>query len=124
MIERKRGDYPEGRSQSSAYKDLIWTVVTATDEHLDLVGQTTQALCTLEKNLVELGSDKTRMLSANVFISDINDKPIMDKVWNQWIGSNPEHWPQRACLGVDLGGNWMIEITVTAARSETYEISG
>jgi enamine deaminase RidA (YjgF/YER057c/UK114 family) len=68
--------------------------------------------------LAELGSDKSRIISANVFIANIHDKPVRDEVWNEWIGSNPENWPQRACLGVDLGGNWLIEITVTALRDE------
>ena len=40
----------------------------------------------------------------------------MDNVWRQWIGNNPEHWPQRACLGVSLGGHWLIEVTVTAVK--------
>jgi len=117
MIERITGAPAIGRSQSSAYKELVWTVSTATNETLDLTGQTTQALFTLDKNLQELGSDKTRILSAHVFIANINDKPVMDKVWNEWIGNNADHWPQRACLGVELGGNWLIEITVMAVRS-------
>ena len=75
MIERVRGDAPAGRNQSSAYRDLVWTVVTASDESLDLAGQTRQALEQLEKNLLELGSDKTRMLSAQVFVADIADSP-------------------------------------------------
>lgn len=108
LIEITLKDSPIGRSQSSAYKDLVWTVVTANDEQLDLMGQTTQALNTLEKNLNELGSDKFSIITAHVFIADIIDKPIMDKVWNECIGSNPEHCPQRACPGVDLGGNWLI----------------
>lgn len=116
MIERKTGDAPYGRSQSSAYKELVWTVSTASDEKLNLVGQTKQALAMLDKNLDELGTNKTRIISASVFIANIDDKPIMDEIWNEWIGSDPAHWPQRACLGVDLGGNWLIEITVIAAR--------
>ena len=117
-IERTRGNTPRGRSQSSSYRDLTWTVATASDESLDLAGQTLQALGYLEENLIELGSDKTKIISAYVFIADINEKPVMDEVWNDWIGDNPENWPQRACLGVDLGGNWLIEITVTALRNE------
>lgn len=120
MIERTTGDSPYGRSQSSAYKDLVWTVSTASNEKLDLVGQTKQALATLDKNLSELGSDKTKIISANVFVANIDDKPSIDKIWNEWIGSNPAQWPQRACLGVDLGGNWLIEITVCAARNERW----
>ena len=116
MIKRIRGDCPAGRNQSSSYRDLVWTVATAWDESLDLAGQTSQSLEALEKNLAELGSDKTKIISANVFIADINDKPVMDAVWNDWIGDNEDSWPQRACLGVDLGSNWLIEITVVALR--------
>jgi enamine deaminase RidA (YjgF/YER057c/UK114 family) len=116
MIERVQGTYPSGRSNSSAYKDLVWAVATASDESLGLVDQTFQTLDNIEVNLAELGSDKTKIVSAQVYISNIDDKPVMDKVWNEWIGSNPENWPQRACLGVNLGGHWLIEVTATAVR--------
>ena len=116
MITRIRGTQSPGRSQATGYKDLVWVVAAASDEGLDLAGQTLQTLNTLEENLIELGSDKTKIVSAQVYISNIDDKPIMDEVWREWIGSNPDHWPQRACLGVDLGGNWLIEVTVIALR--------
>ena len=115
MIERTKGTC-SGRNTSSAYKDLVWTVATATDERLDLAGQTLQTLNDIESNLTELGSDKTRIISAQVYISNIADKPVMDAVWNEWIGSDPLNWPQRACLGVELEGQYLIEVTVTATR--------
>ena len=115
MIERIKGTCP-GRNASSAYKDLVWIVATASDEGLDLTGQTLQTLNAIESNLTELGSDKTRILSAQVFIANIADKPVMDAVWNKWIGSDPDNWPQRACLGVNLEGQYLIEVTVTAVR--------
>jgi len=115
MIERIKGTCP-GRNTSSAYKDLVWTVATASDEHLDLTGQTFQTLNAIESNLIELGSDKSRIISAQVYIADIADKPVMDAVWNKWIGDDPGNWPQRACLGVNLEGQFLIEVTVTATR--------
>lgn len=116
MIERKRGIY-QGRNKSSAYKDLVWTVATASDTSLDIAGQTQLALDTIQANLVELGSDKTRIVSAQVYIADMKQKPAMDKVWCAWFGDDPAHWPQRACLGVALEGDVLVEITVTAVRS-------
>ena len=115
MIERISGT-ALGRNTSSAYKDLVWTVATASDENLGLADQTSQTLNMIESSLLELGSDKTRMVSAQVYLSDITNKPAMDEVWNAWIGNNPEHWPQRACLGVNLEGGYLIEVTVTATR--------
>ncbi|MFW1410951.1 Rid family hydrolase, partial [Vibrio parahaemolyticus] len=69
-----------------------------------------------ERNLEELGSNKTQIVSAQVFIANMLDKPKMDNVWCEWLGENPEHWPQRACLGVTLEGDVLIEVTVTAVR--------
>ena len=117
MIDRLIGDSQPGRSAGSGYKDLVCCVATATNESLDLTGQTTEALENLDKSLGQLDSDKTRLISAQVFIANIDDKAIMDSVWNPWIGNDPKHWPQRSCLGVNLGGNWLIEIVVTAARN-------
>jgi len=115
MIERVQGIY-EGRTKSSAYKDLVWTVATASDTTLDMKEQTELTLQTIQGNLIELGSSKHRMLSAQVYIANMQDKPIMDEVWKNWLGSNQQNWPQRACLSVVLEGNVLIEVTVVAAR--------
>lgn len=114
-IERKRGIYP-GRNKSSAYKDLVWTVATSPDTSLNLEGQTRLTLDVIQANLLELGSDKSRIVSAQIYIAHMPDKNRMDAVWQEWMGNNPDHWPQRACLGVDLEGDVLIEVTVTAVR--------
>lgn len=105
-----------GRSRSCAYADLIWTVATSPDTSLDVAGQTHQALNSLSASLAGLDSDHRRMLSAQILLADMRDKPLVDEIWAQWIGDDPQHWPQRACYGVDLGGKLLIEIIVTAVR--------
>ena len=43
-------------------------------------------------------------------------KPEMDEIWCEWIGP-PENWPQRACVGADLGDDVsLIEAVVIAAQ--------
>lgn len=116
MIERKAGIY-NGRNKSSAYKDLVWTVATSSNTSVGIEQQTALTLETIQANLIELESDKSRIVSAQVYIANMADKPLMDAVWQQWLGDNPNHWPQRACLGVDLEGDVLIEVTVTAVRS-------
>lgn len=116
MIERKSGIYA-GRNKSSAYKDLVWTVATSSDISVGIEQQTKLTLDTIQANLIELRSNKTRIVSAQVYIANMADKPLMDSVWKDWLGSNSEHWPQRACLGVNLEGDVLIEVTVTAVRS-------
>jgi len=117
MIERKSGIY-QGRNKSSAYNDLVWTVATASDTSVGIEQQTALTLETIQSNLLELDSDKSRIVSAQVYIANMADKPVMDSVWQQWLGDNPQDWPQRACLGVNLEGDVLIEVTVTAIRDE------
>ncbi|MBU2972029.1 RidA family protein [Pseudoalteromonas sp. C2R02] len=115
MIERKPGIYA-GRSKSSAYNDLVWTVATSSDTSVGIEQQTRLTLATIQQNLLELGSDKTQIVSAQVYIANMAEKLKMDTQWKIWVGDNPDHWPQRACLGVNLEGDVLIEVTVTAVR--------
>jgi enamine deaminase RidA (YjgF/YER057c/UK114 family) len=115
MIERKPGIY-DGRNKSTAYKDLVWAVATSTDTSVGIEQQTLFTLAAIEASLAELGSDKSRIVSAQVYIANMTEKPLMDAVWKKWLGDNPQHWPQRACLGVNLEGDVLIEVTVTAVR--------
>ena len=115
-IHRLRGQ-ARGRNRGSVYRDLVWTVATAPDRSQGIAGQTRQCLAALDKSLAEVGTDKTRILSAQIFLADMATKAEMDAVWNAWIGVNPEHWPQRACVGAPLADGCLVEIILTAART-------
>ncbi|WP_346839373.1 Rid family hydrolase [Microbulbifer sp. SAOS-129_SWC] len=116
MIERIAGIY-KGRNKSSAYKDLVFSVATSPDTSVGTKEQTKQALEVISENLKELGSSKESILSAQVFIAKMDEKAEMDEAWCSWIGPNQENWPQRACLGVELEGAVLVEVTVVAVRS-------
>lgn len=111
-IERFPGSAP-GRSRAVAFDNLVFTVATAAG-NTSLHEQTRQVLSRIEQNLRDAGSDKSRLLSATVYLTDINRKAEMDEVWNEWIGT--ENWPQRACVQVGLSPGVLVEITVIAAR--------
>ncbi len=102
-----------GRSRAVAFDNLVFTVATASGSP-SVAEQTRQVLARIEENLREAGSDKTRLLSATVYLTDIARKAEMDEVWNEWIGS--EQWPQRACVQVGLSPGVLVEITVIASR--------
>ncbi len=88
---------------------------TCDDESLDMAGQTREALAKIDKYLAEAGTDKTKLLSATIFVTKLALKPEMDTVWKAWL--EPDHLPARATVGVaDLGGDALIEIVVTAHR--------
>ena len=92
-------------------------MATAANANESVAGQTRQCLATLERSLDEAGSGKTRILSAQIFLVDMATKPEMDEVWNAWIGPNPDHWPQRACVGAALADGCLVEIILLAAKS-------
>lgn len=105
-----------GRSESVEHSGLVYTAVIATDLSADFRNQTRQALEQLDANLAEAGTDRTRLLSATVYITDMSGKPNLNEVWDAWIG--PDHWPQRACVEVGLEGDTLVEIVAIAAKQE------
>jgi enamine deaminase RidA (YjgF/YER057c/UK114 family) len=115
-IQRWRGG-AEGRNRAVRYNGMIWTVATAADTSLDLADQTAQCLETLDRNLADAGTDKTRLISAQVFLTDMSRKSEMDRVWCEWIGPDSANWPQRACVGAPLHGSTLVEIVVLAAAA-------
>ena len=115
-IHRFRGS-AAGRNRAVEYNGFVWTVATAPSSQDSVGGQTTQCLAVLEQSLEEAGSSKTRILSAHIFLVDMATKPEMDEVWNAWIGPNPDHWPQRACVGAALAEGCRVEIILLAAKA-------
>ena len=103
-----------GRSESVEHNGSVYTAVIAPDLSADFRDQTRQALEQLDANLAGAGTDRTRLLSATVYITDMSRKPILNEVWDAWIGS--DHWPQRACVEVKLEGDTLVEIVATAAK--------
>ncbi len=105
-----------GRSRSVAYAGLVWTVANSRPDVPDFEGQVAQTFALLEANLAEGGSSKARLLSVHVLLADIGRRDAFDRLWCEWIGSSPEHWPQRACYGAPLAPGLQLELVVTAAR--------
>jgi enamine deaminase RidA (YjgF/YER057c/UK114 family) len=88
----------------------------ADDMSVGLEGQTEQILTKFDEYLRAAGTDKSRLLSATVFLTDLNRKHEMDNAWKRWLA--PEHLPARATVGVaDLGEDTLVEIMITAAAS-------
>jgi len=115
-IQRWRGQ-AQGRSRAVAYQGMVWAVATSDDETGDVQAQARRCLELLDQSLAAAGTDKTRLLTAQVFLSDMNTKTRFDAVWNPWIGPDPAHWPQRACVGATLAGKCQVEIILLAAAA-------
>ena len=86
----------------------------ADDPTQDIAGQTRQVLASIDKLLAEVGSDKSRILMAQIFIADLADFAGMNAVWDAWVA--PGHAPSRATVEARLAKpGWRVEIVVTAA---------
>ena len=84
------------------------------DGTLDIGGQTAQVLDAIDALLAQAGSDKTRILRAQIFLADVADFPGMNAVWDRWVPAG--HTPARATVEARLARpEWKIEIVVTAA---------
>jgi len=91
--------------------------IVADDLTQDMAGQTTQALQYLERLLQENGSAVDRILQVLLFITDMSQKPEMNRAWKEFF-KDTSILPARATLGISsLGDGVLIEIVTTAARN-------
>lgn len=104
-----------GRSSGSAAGGFAWAVATSDDPVADMHAQTVNALARIDEILAGLGTDKTRLLNATVYVDRMQWKAEMDRAWCAWIGDDPQNWPQRACIEARLHGYDLVEIVVIAA---------
>jgi len=91
--------------------------IVADDPTLDMAGQTTQALQYLEGLLRQHGSGIDRILQILVFITDMKQKPEMNRAWKEFF-KDTAILPTRATLGISsIEEGVLIEIVTTAARN-------
>lgn len=82
----------------------------------DIAGQTQDVLEQVQQRLREAGSDKSRILRAQIYLTDIRDIAAMNAVWDAWVV--PGTAPPRATVQAALADPaWRIEIVVTAAQN-------
>ncbi len=86
----------------------------ADDASQDIEGQMRQVLAAIDALLSKAGSDKFRILMAQIFLTDLADFDGMNRVWDAWVV--PGHTPCRATVQAALAKpDWKVEIVVTAA---------
>jgi enamine deaminase RidA (YjgF/YER057c/UK114 family) len=86
----------------------------ADDASQDIQGQTRQVLEAIDALLARAGSDRSRILMAQIFLVDLADFAGMNAVWDAWVPAG--NAPPRATVQAALAKpEWKIEIVVTAA---------
>jgi enamine deaminase RidA (YjgF/YER057c/UK114 family) len=88
--------------------------MTAEDLSGDVVRQTRDTLAKVDHYLGMAGSDKSKLLTATIWLRDIADFDLMNSVWDAWI--DPSAMPVRATVEARMAGDgYRVEIMVTAA---------
>lgn len=88
----------------------------AEDPSADVAAQTSQVLAAIDRLLAEAGSDRTRILQAQVFLADIGDFAAMNAVWDAWVPAG--HTPARATVEARLAApQYRVEIKIVAAQA-------
>lgn len=79
----------------------------------DIETQTAEVLSEIDDLLARCGSDRTRILRAQVYLADIADFDGMNRAWDAWVA--PGKAPARATVEARLANpDWKVEIVVTA----------
>lgn len=116
MTDIKRIATDPRRSRAVVYNGIVFVGgQTADDKTQDIRGQTRQTLAKIEAFLQAAGTDKSRLLTAQIWVKDIaNDIAGMNEVWDAWTA--PGAASTRATAQCALGSpGTLVEIIVTAA---------
>src|SRR5450432_2385022 len=99
MIDRFPGLTPT-RSRAVATGDLVFTVAVAPDPvPASVYEQSVKVLARIDESLAMCSSDKSKILTATIYLADVTQKKELNRAWDEWADTkNP---PMRACIGVD-----------------------
>ena len=110
--------HPAGKLFSAAVEHggLVYVAGQVADDLTQGVrGQTEQALRKIDAVLAAAGTSKSKILSANVWVTDIRNREEMNAAWRAW--ADPANLPARATVEAKLAEpRMLVEIMVTCAK--------
>ncbi len=116
MSNIKRHTSGPVHSRVVEHNGLVFLAGTTADNRAaSCKAQTEEILKKIDAFLALAGTDKSRLLSATIWLADIGEKEQMDAAWKAWV--DPDNKPARACVESRLGSaDTRVEIMVTAAK--------
>jgi enamine deaminase RidA (YjgF/YER057c/UK114 family) len=111
----KRVNVGKRLSDMAVYNGVAYLAgQVADDVTQDIAGQTAQILNAIDKLLAEAGSNKSRILMAQIFVANMKEFDGMNKAWDTWVADG--NAPPRATIEARLANaDYKVEIVVTAA---------
>ena len=103
-------------SEAAVFNGVVYLAGMVPEcEATDIRAQTHDVLAQVQQRLLEAGSDKSRILRTQIYLTDIREIGAMNEVWDAWVV--PGTAPPRATVQAALADPaWKIEIVVTAAQ--------
>lgn len=103
-------------SSAVEYGDTVYLAgITADDQSKDVKNQSEQILATIDRLLAVCGSNKSKVLTATIWVSDIRNRALMNEAWSAW--ADPKNLPARACIESKMAdARCLVEIQVVAAK--------
>jgi enamine deaminase RidA (YjgF/YER057c/UK114 family) len=113
----QRFDTGPRMSQVVVHGDTVYLagIVASNAAGESVTKQTQDILSIIDGHLAKAGSDKSKLLAATIYITDMKNFAEMNAVWDGWVSAG--NTPARATVEVKLASpKYHVEIMVTAAR--------
>lgn len=112
--EIRRIDQNHRRSRAVVHGTTVYTAgQVPSDMTLDVTGQGKQVLAKIDELLAEAGTDKSRVLSAQVWLKTRDDLAAFNAIWDDWVVEG--HTPARICGYVEMNNpDCRVEVQVIA----------
>lgn len=102
-------------SQAVVHDGRVYTAGIVAENGGSVAEQTREILAKIDALLQRAGTDKSKLLKANIWLADISTWDEMNSVWDTWVV--PGSAPVRATVEAKLAGEeYLVEIMVEAAR--------
>ena len=95
-------------SEAAIFNKVVYLAGQVPADHIEgIVAQTEDVLRQIDQLLAQAGSDKSRILTCQIFLSDINNIAGMNQVWDEWVAQG--NAPPRATVQAALANPaWLI----------------
>ena len=113
----QRFDVGPRMSQAVVHGDTVYLagVVAKTTAGESVAKQTQEVLSIIDGHLAKAGTDKSKLLTATIYLTDMKTFAEMNAVWDGWVSAG--NTPARATVEAGLAApQYNVEIMVTAAR--------
>ncbi len=114
MSDIKRIGVGARMSEAVCYNGIAWLAGQVGTPGASVTEQTRACLAEVDRILAETGTDKTRILSTQIWLADMADFAEMNAVWDAWVpaGNTPARATGEAKLAT---AEYRVEVIVTAA---------